>query len=198
MIQVRNVPDDLHRRLEARADREGASMSELIRRELPRIAGRPSKIEYLEELRQRGPVEWNEVGGPSRTEMIREARAWPQGWTLGEARSGPARVRGLLGRRRLDDHEGLWLPVRSIHTLGMRFAIGLVWLDGQRNVVRVDERVPSGRFRTCLAARGGVVEVAAGRAAALAEGFAVRGSAAGPTTPDRPRGPGCDCASRGR
>lgn len=74
MIQVRNVPDDLHRRLKARADREGVSLSELIRRELPRIAGRPSMTEYLEELRQRGPVEWNDVGGPSPTEMIREAR----------------------------------------------------------------------------------------------------------------------------
>lgn len=97
-----------------------------------------------------------------------ELPAWPEDWAVGEARSGVARTRGLLGRRQLEEHEGLWLPVRSIHTLGMRFAIGLVWLDGERGVVRVDEQVRPGRFRTCLAARGGVIEVAAGRAASLA------------------------------
>lgn len=74
MIQVRNVPDDLHRRLKARAEREGVSLSELIRRELPRIAGQPSMAEYLERLRQQEHAEWKDVGGPTPTEMIREWR----------------------------------------------------------------------------------------------------------------------------
>lgn len=120
-------------------------------------------------------------------------RAWPERWKICDARSWASRTRGLLGRPGLDDDEGLWLPVRSVHTSGMRFAIGLVWLDGDREVVRVDERVRPGRLRTCLAARGGVVEVAAGRAVALAAELG-----AGPRTPDRPRGPGCGCGSRGR
>lgn len=120
-------------------------------------------------------------------------RAWPEGWTVGEARSRGDRARGLLGRRELGEDQGLWLPVRSVHTVGMRFAIGLVWLDNDRDVVRVDERVRPGRFRTCLAARGGVVEVAAGRAAPLAAALG-----AGATTPDRPRGPDSGCASPGR
>jgi antitoxin FitA len=57
MIQVRNVPDDLHRRLKDRAAREGVSLSELIRRELPRIAGRTSAAELTARLERRGPLE---------------------------------------------------------------------------------------------------------------------------------------------
>lgn len=57
MIQVRDVPDDLHRALKARAKSEGVSLSELIRRELPRIAGRPSFVELTERIARRGPLE---------------------------------------------------------------------------------------------------------------------------------------------
>jgi plasmid stability protein len=56
MIQIRNVPDDLHRSLKARAAREGTTLSDLILRELPRIAARPSGDELLQRIRARGPV----------------------------------------------------------------------------------------------------------------------------------------------
>jgi uncharacterized membrane protein (UPF0127 family) len=65
----------------------------------------------------------------------------------------------------------------------MRFALDLVWLDAAGEVVRLDTDVRRGRVRTCLAARGGVVEVAAGSGAALIEalgfGSAADGAALG-------------------
>lgn len=78
---------------------------------------------------------------------------------------------GLLGRDGLGIREGLWLPVRSVHTIGMRFALDLVWLGRDGRVVRIDEAVCPGRVRTCLRARG-VVEVAAGSGPQLAADLA--------------------------
>jgi hypothetical protein len=70
MIQIRNVPDDLHRALKARAAREGTTLSELIMRELPRIAHRPSLQEVLERINSQEPV----LEGPSSAELVREGR----------------------------------------------------------------------------------------------------------------------------
>ena len=50
---------------------------------------------------------------------------------------------------------------RSVHTIGMRFALDLVWVDADGGVVRLDRAVGPRRMRTCLAARG-VVEAPAG------------------------------------
>ena len=47
MIQVRNVPDQLHRKLKVRAVEEGVSLSDLIMEELRRLADRPSMKEFL-------------------------------------------------------------------------------------------------------------------------------------------------------
>ncbi len=49
MIQLRNVPDSLHRKLKARAALEGISLSEYLISEANRWAERPT----LAELRQR-------------------------------------------------------------------------------------------------------------------------------------------------
>jgi uncharacterized membrane protein (UPF0127 family) len=64
-----------------------------------------------------------------------------------------ARLLGLAGLRALPPATGLLLPrTRSIHTLGMRFALDLVWLDGDGAVVRVDRGVRPWRLRSCRAA----------------------------------------------
>lgn len=64
-----------------------------------------------------------------------------------EARSVFARMKGLLGRSGLPVGEGLWIrPCSAIHTLGMRFAISVVFLDRALRVVRIVENVPPGRF----------------------------------------------------
>lgn len=69
MIQVRNVPDELHRSLKERAAREGTTMSDLILNELPRLAHRPSPQVLLERIRQREPV-----GGPAPANLLRAER----------------------------------------------------------------------------------------------------------------------------
>jgi plasmid stability protein len=56
MIQIRNVPDDLHRSLKERAARESTTMSDLILRQLPRLAHKPSPEQLLDRIRDRSPV----------------------------------------------------------------------------------------------------------------------------------------------
>jgi plasmid stability protein len=56
MIQLRHVPDDLHRRLKARAALEGMSLSEYLLREVQRAAERPTPVELRQRLAQRAPV----------------------------------------------------------------------------------------------------------------------------------------------
>lgn len=57
MIQLRNVPDDLHRRLKARAALEGMSLSDYLIGEVTRVAERPTPREMLDRLHKRTPVE---------------------------------------------------------------------------------------------------------------------------------------------
>jgi plasmid stability protein len=56
MIQLRNVPDALHRRLKARAALEGMSLSDYCIAELRRFAERPTLNEMLDRLATREPV----------------------------------------------------------------------------------------------------------------------------------------------
>jgi plasmid stability protein len=53
MVQVRNVPTELHRRLKARAAMEGMSMSDYVLRELRKALDRPMRHEILERLQSR-------------------------------------------------------------------------------------------------------------------------------------------------
>jgi uncharacterized membrane protein (UPF0127 family) len=81
----------------------------------------------------------------------------------------------MLGLSKLDDlpadHAMLFERCRSIHTAGMRFALDLLWLDRDDQVVRLDRAVGPRQLRTCMRARA-VVETNAGHgerfAAALA------------------------------
>lgn len=56
MIQLRHVPDDLHRTLKARAALEGLSLSDYLLREVRRIAERPTLDELRRRLAGRLPV----------------------------------------------------------------------------------------------------------------------------------------------
>jgi uncharacterized membrane protein (UPF0127 family) len=62
----------------------------------------------------------------------------------------------LLGLALLDRERagaGLLIPrCRTVHTLGMRFPLDLVFLDGGERVVGLHRRVPPGRFIRCAAA----------------------------------------------
>ena len=57
-----------------------------------------------------------------------------------------SRLRGLLGRGRLNAGEGLLiLPCNSIHTIGMRFPIDVLALDRRGRVRKHFQAVPPGR-----------------------------------------------------
>ena len=52
MIQVRDVPEQVHSTLKARAAREGMSLSDFIKKELERTVERPTMREWLERAQQ--------------------------------------------------------------------------------------------------------------------------------------------------
>jgi len=56
MIQLRNVPDVLHRTLKARAAMAGMSLSDYLLAEIKEVADRPTLAELRERLHERRPV----------------------------------------------------------------------------------------------------------------------------------------------
>lgn len=73
MIQIRNVPDDVHRSLKARSALLGMSLSDLILDELRAMAAVPSPQELQLELRQAEPFAMQR----SSAELIRQERGTP-------------------------------------------------------------------------------------------------------------------------
>ena len=69
MIQIRNVPDELHRSLKARAAREGRTLSDLILSDLPRLADKPSPEQVMARIRCVSCV-----AGPPAAELIAAER----------------------------------------------------------------------------------------------------------------------------
>jgi len=70
MVQIRDVPDDVHKILKSRAAREGISLSDFVKRELKRAAERPSMLEWLERTQQAKPIS----SRISPAQVIRELR----------------------------------------------------------------------------------------------------------------------------
>jgi antitoxin FitA len=60
MIQIRNVPDELHRALKVRAAQAGMTLSDYLLSEIEQIAEKPTLAEMMERLRRREPVELDE------------------------------------------------------------------------------------------------------------------------------------------
>jgi antitoxin FitA len=58
MIQIRNIPADLHRRLKSRAALEGVSLSDYLLMEIRQVAERPTVQELVERLESRTPVNY--------------------------------------------------------------------------------------------------------------------------------------------
>lgn len=101
--------------------------------------------------------------GPTGRLVATVARAetwWARGW-------------GVLGRAGLPTGEGLWLPgVAAVHTVGVRFALDLLFLDADLRAVRLAPRTPPGRWLVRAGHARHVVELGAGtlaRAAPQAE-----------------------------
>lgn len=70
MVQIRNVPEDLHRELKARAAHAGMTLSDYLLQEMRDLAVRPTMREWAEEVRKLEPVEV----GISPAEAIRAER----------------------------------------------------------------------------------------------------------------------------
>ena len=60
MIQIRNVPDELHRTLKVRAAQAGMTLSDYLLSEIEQIAAKPTLAEMMERLRRRELVELDE------------------------------------------------------------------------------------------------------------------------------------------
>lgn len=60
MVQIRNVPDELHRLLKARAALAGTSLSEYALAELRHSLERPTPQELMERVQARAAVEVTE------------------------------------------------------------------------------------------------------------------------------------------
>jgi antitoxin FitA len=73
MVQIRNVPVELHRRLKARAATLGLSMSDYVLRELRKALERPTREEILERLRAQ-PVRRLERGAAALVRAERDSR----------------------------------------------------------------------------------------------------------------------------
>jgi uncharacterized protein len=68
------------------------------------------------------------------------------GLSVAPADTLTTRLKGLLGRVRLKPDDGIWLsPSRGIHTIGMLFAIDVIYLDSANRVIHLVEHM--GPFR---------------------------------------------------
>lgn len=56
MVQIRNVPDALHRKLKVRAAESGHTLSDYLLAELERLAARPTRSEMLTRIHGRKRV----------------------------------------------------------------------------------------------------------------------------------------------
>lgn len=70
MIQIRNVPEDLHRKLKAKAARLEMTLSGYLLSEIEEIAEKPTMQEWLELVSQLEPTQLDE----SPAETIRRLR----------------------------------------------------------------------------------------------------------------------------
>ena len=56
MIQIRNVPEELHRQLKARSAMAGMSLSDYLLKEVRKVAERPTLDELRARLARRSPA----------------------------------------------------------------------------------------------------------------------------------------------
>ena len=71
MIQIRNVPESLHRLIKSRAALEGLSMSDYLLRGIRRDAAKPTMSEWFDMLERTVPRRKGSVGA---AEIVREMR----------------------------------------------------------------------------------------------------------------------------
>jgi uncharacterized protein len=80
-----------------------------------------------------------------------------------EARGFLGRAKGLLGSSQVGAGRGLLIRGKQVHTLGMRYAIDTVYLDGGGRIIRIDTLAP-GRVGPLVLPARWVLELDAGEA----------------------------------
>lgn len=68
-IQIRGVPDDVHRKLKSQAALSGQSLNEFLLARVAELTGKPTIPELIERIREREPYT-----GPSLAAIVREDR----------------------------------------------------------------------------------------------------------------------------
>ncbi|WP_076410083.1 DUF192 domain-containing protein [Shewanella sp. UCD-KL12] len=72
------------------------------------------------------------------------------------------RLRGLLGRKPLTDNQGMLIsPCSSVHTIGMRYPLDIVYLNNKNKVLKIKRNLQPWRSSACRGATQ-VLELAAG------------------------------------
>lgn len=85
------------------------------------------------------------------TDVDRASNAWSRGV-------------GLLPRKTVGPHEGLWIGgCSAVHTMGMRATIDLYFLDKDNRVLKIASAVPPNRLAVTCRNAVTVVELGAGR-----------------------------------
>jgi uncharacterized protein len=88
-------------------------------------------------------------------------------WRIRRALRWWSRAIGLLATPALDDPCGLWIaPCNSVHTIGMRYPIDIVFVNADGTVAKVVERLAPWRAAGCRGARA-TLELRAGLAGQL-------------------------------
>ncbi len=70
------------------------------------------------------------------------------------------RLKGLLGREQIDLDVGLLIePCNSVHTLGMRFSIGVVFLSADNQILHLILEMPPGKLSPLVRGAKRVLEL---------------------------------------
>jgi uncharacterized protein len=94
---------------------------------------------------------------------INRTRGTLVGESIRVADSGLTRIIGLLGERTLPSGDGLLIvPSQGVHTLGMLFAIDIVVLDGDWNVIATRRELRPFRMTRVFWKAAAVLELPAG------------------------------------
>lgn len=74
------------------------------------------------------------------------------------------RMRGLLGRAPLQIGQALLItPCNSIHTLGMKYSLDIVFIDAKGTILKICRNLRSFRMAGCIGAHS-IIEFTAGEA----------------------------------
>ena len=74
------------------------------------------------------------------------------------------RLKGLLGKKGLTMQQGLLIsPCNSVHTVGMKFDIDVIFLNKQNQVIKIKQSVKPTRMVSCFRSKK-VLELASGSA----------------------------------